>query len=283
MASTGFDSEFLPVTVEIPAPTDSRAVRMLPYVHFTVLQDPARRLPVSTGVNIDGGALVDVEREDDWHLDPRIPASEQAGPELYAGNDLDRGHQVRRRDPVWGDPAVAATANAATFVYTNCAPQVAVFNQSQELWAGLEDYVLGYARTSEQKISVFTAPVLAADDPTYRGVRIPRLFWKVAAWTEHRANGTVALAATGYVLDQTPELDDVGLATRRALAAGDPPPLGPYKTYQVPIADIGALTGLDVEQLAAADRFAPVAAPHAASGRAGWVRLASFDDITLSA
>jgi endonuclease G len=281
-ASTGYDPAFLPVTAEIPAPTDGRALRMLAYVHFTVLQDPVRRLPASTGVNIDGAALVDVERADDWHLDPRIPASEQAGPEVYAGNDLDRGHQVRRRDPVWGDPATAAAANESTFVYTNCAPQAGVFNQSQELWAGLEDYVLTYARSHGQKISVYTAPVFAADDPEYRGVQIPRLFWKIAAWAEHQADGTHTLAATGYVLDQTPELDDVDLATERALEAGDPPPLGPYKTYQVPIADIGTLTGLDVAQLSAADQFVPVATPHEPFDRAGWVRLASLDDITLS-
>jgi endonuclease G len=282
-ASTGYDRAFRPIAAEIPAPTDARALRILPYVHFTVLQDPVRRLPVSTGVNIDGAALVDVERGDDWHLDPRIPASEQAGTEVYAGNDLDRGHQVRRRDPVWGDPATAAAANESTFVYTNCAPQVAVFNQSQELWAGLEDFVLAYARSYRQRISVFTAPVLADDDPAYRGVQIPRLFWKIAAWAEGQANDTFSLAATGYVLDQTPELDDVDLATRQALAAGNPPPLGPFKTYQVPIADIGTLTGLDVEQLSTADQFMPVATPHDASDKAGWVRLASFDDITLSA
>jgi len=34
-----------------------------------------------TAVNIDGTQLVDLERGDDWHLDPRVPADEQAGPE----------------------------------------------------------------------------------------------------------------------------------------------------------------------------------------------------------
>ena len=53
---------------------------------------------------------IDLERADDWFLDPRVPAGGQAGPELYARNDLDRGHLVRRRDPVWGPPAVAARA-----------------------------------------------------------------------------------------------------------------------------------------------------------------------------
>ena len=45
-----------------------------------VLLDPERRLAAATAVNIDGAQLVDLERGDDWHLDPRVPADEQAGP-----------------------------------------------------------------------------------------------------------------------------------------------------------------------------------------------------------
>ena len=101
---------------------------------------------------------------DDWHLDERVPADEQAGPELYARNDLDRGHLVRRRDPVWGADAEARQANYDTFSYANAAPQAADFNQSKELWNGLEDHVLAYAETNELRLSVFTGPVFADDD-----------------------------------------------------------------------------------------------------------------------
>jgi endonuclease G len=93
--------------VPLPHPADGPTVRELPYVHFTVLLDPARRLAAATGVSIDSAALLDLCRSDDWYLDPRVPASEQAGAELYARNDLDRGHLVRRRNPVWGEPSVA--------------------------------------------------------------------------------------------------------------------------------------------------------------------------------
>lgn len=40
-----------------------------------------------------------------------------------------------------------------------------------------------------------------------------------------------------------------------AAAAGNPPPLGPFRTFQVPITDIATLTGLDLTALAAADRL----------------------------
>lgn len=224
----------------------------------------------------------DVERSDNWRLEPRVGAGEQAGADLYEGNDLDRGHLVRRSDPVWGEPAVAEQANVDTFVYPNAAPQAADFNQSKQLWLGLEDYVLAYADTYDTRLSVFTAPVLAEGDPAYRGVGIPRLFWKVAAWTAASdAEGEArSLAATGYVLDQTAQLDDIDMSTRRALLAGDPPPLGPYRTYQVPIADIVTLTGLDLGPLVAADRF-PVPPPEGTRSRDRWVLLDTPSGIQL--
>lgn len=161
----GYDRAFRAVDVALPHPVDGRAVVDLPYVHFSVLLDPLRRLAAATGVNIDGAALLDVDRSDNWHLDPRVAASEQAGAELYVGNDLDRGHLVRRRDPVWGEPDVAEAANKSTFVFTNAAPQAAQFNQGRILWVGLEDHVLNYAHAQQRRINVFTGPVLAPDDP----------------------------------------------------------------------------------------------------------------------
>jgi endonuclease G len=84
------------------------------------------------------------------------------------------------------------------------------------------------------------------------------------------------------VLDQTPELDDIDLSTARALATGNPPPLGPFKTYQVPISDIVTLTGLTLGPLAVADRLPTVpAARESADLRARWTLLQSTSDIRL--
>lgn len=261
----GYDPAFL--GPRVPLPGAPQPVRELPSTHFTVLLDPARRLAAATAVNIDGAELVDVARGDDWHLDPRVPASEQAGPELYAGNDLDRGHLVRRRDPVWGDAATAARANVETFAYPNAAPQASAFNQGELLWVGLEDHVLAYARTYLLKLSVFTGPVLADDDPVYRGIGIPRMFWKVAAWAPERA----LVHAAAFVLDQSPLITDLQVA-------GDVPPLGPFRTYQVPVADVAALTGLDLGPLVDADVLTPVLSRGA---RERWVLLGAPTDVTL--
>ena len=249
-SSSGFDSFFLGLECPIPGAAAGRVVRVLAYTHFSVHLDPERRLAAVTAVNIDGATAVDAPRGDDWHLDERIPASEQTGPEVYARNDLDRGHLVRRRDPVWGPDATKA--NYDTFSYANAAPQVAEFNQSKELWNGLEDHVLAYAETNGLRLSVFTGPVFGADDPEYRGVRIPLGFWKVAAW-----NAAGVLRAAGFVLDQSPQLDGIDLETARAtaIATDAPPPLGPFRTFQVAVGDLAALTGLDFGVMEAADVF----------------------------
>ena len=264
--STGFDPGFLGVPATMPTMPDPQAAASveLAYEHFTVMLDTTRRFAGVTGVNIDGTRLVQVPRDDRWVFDDRIPEELQAGPEVYADNDLDRGHLVRRNDPVWGEPAEAARANTDTFMFTNAAPQASGFNQSRELWLGLEDHVLEHARVHELKLSVFTGPVLADDDPPYRGIRIPLRFWKVAAW--HDGNG---LATTGFVVDQSP-LVDVDKLPREL---GAVPPLGPFRTFQVRIADIVALTGLSMPDL--------VAAEHLPRGVEGWRAIESPSDILV--
>jgi len=252
--SDGYDDLFLGIPLALPRPTGTADVRALAYPRFTVLLDPRRRLAAVTAVNIDGATLRDLPRTGDWSLDPRVPAAEQTGPEVYARNDLDRGHLVRRRDPGWGTVAEARAATEATFFYTNAAPQAAVFNQSKDLWLGLEDHVLHHAETTDQRLSVFTAPVLSPDDPAYRGIRVPRRFWKIAAWSEPAPGGEAGLAAAGFVLDQTDMIppDDAAAVAR----------LGSFRTFQVPIADIADLAGIDVGALAAADVMSAVAARH---------------------
>lgn len=199
-----------------------------------------------------------------------MPESEQAGPALYARNNLDRGHLVRRRDPVWGPDA--ARANVDTFCYTNAAPQAAEFNQSKELWNGLEDHVLAYADSNRLRLSVYTGPVFADDDPLYRGVQIPRQFWKIAAWADSKG----VLAAAGFLLDQTPELDDIDL---RQVTADATPPLGPFKTFQVPLLTVATLTGLRFGPLVEADRLAASTTALPSQLR---VQLRSFDDVRLA-
>ena len=187
----------------------------------------SRRLSFFTAVNIDGNQSRSVDRINDrWYFDPRIDRKYQSGSELYSNNDLDRGHLIRRLDPVWGQ--LAEEANEDTFHFTNCSPQHK--NLNQITWLELEDYILKNADRFDLKVSVFTGPVFREDDMLYRNeFQIPAEFWKVVVIVKDDNE----LSATAYLQTQKNLIEDLKFA------------YGEYKTYQIPIVKIEALTKLD--------------------------------------
>lgn len=248
----GYDSDFLGAgSLSVPLPTLSEELRakvattstgadsVLRYHHFAVVMNKERRLAFFTAVNIDGLRSRRLKRERDrWFLDPRIPVEDETGEAVYADNDLDRGHLVRRLDPAWGDTEdIAKLANDDTFHFTNCTPQHKDFNQRQTTWAGLEDYILENADNRDFRASVFTGPVLAEDDDEYRDVKLPRQFWKVAVMVRE----TGQLSATAYLLSQEELLH--GLETAAEFS------YGAYKTFQVPLTRVEELTGISFGEL----------------------------------
>jgi endonuclease G len=76
---------------------------------------------------------------------------------------------------------------------------------------------------------VFTGPVFRDDDPEYRGVKLPREFWKVLVMVNKGE-----LSATAYLLGQEELIRDLEAFSddRRV------------RTYQVSIQRIEELTGL---------------------------------------
>lgn len=178
-----------------------------------------------------------------------------------------------RLDPVWGASAVALRANTDTFHFTNAAPQADVFNQGKQLWQGLENYLLDHAAEFDRKLTVLTGPVLQDSDPPYRGIQVPMRFWKVAAFLQDGA-----LAAAAYILDQSPDLSRDAERALAGATAGAPPPLGPFRTYQVPVSDVAEITELEFGPLPDVDVMPPTRAPEER-----WRRLESYEDIVLHA
>jgi len=208
------------------------------YEHFSAYVDKQRRLPLLLACNIDGADLKAINRStgnvtdaeslldmespegrEKWYEDPRIDPDECGNDDLYldqqlspGGNRLNRmfhrGHMVRRLDPCWGIKEDALRAEADTFHFTNCVPQIGAFNSRQNLWLGIENHVLKSAKDMKQRICVFTGPIFGEDDPAYRedsfpGFRVPRAFWKVVVWKTDVLN---ALAMTAKQnLDDLPE------------------------------------------------------------------------------
>ena len=197
-----------------------------------------RQLAYYTVVNIDGNQSSELSREGDrWFFDSRIAESEQIGEALYRRNALDRGHLVRRLDPVWGPQA--GRANDDTFHFTNCSPQHERFNQGQDRWQGLENYILNNADARNRKVTVFTGPVMDENDPVYKGIRLPLAFWKIIAYI--KADGTLATAA--YVLEQGKLIQDM-LGFEAVFDPG---------AYRVELAHIKERTGLDFDYLKEAE------------------------------
>ena len=209
---------------------------ILKYHNFSVILNKIRKLCVVTAVNIDGNKSKQLGRENTpWILDPRVASKFQAGPAVYKNNDLDRGHMVRRLDPVWGPNALAA--NDDTFHLTNSTPQHK--NLNQKTWLSLEDFVLNSADKENFKVSVFTGPIFGDEDIPYRGILLPLQFYKVAAMI--KKDGTPSV--TGYMLAQPAEIDDF----REEEGIRDTG-FGQFKTYQVPLARIANLTGLRFDE-----------------------------------
>lgn len=248
-SSTGYDPNFLGQSVPLPNLPASRRrdlVRLLDhsgtelkYTHFSLFMSKSRRGAYFTAVNIDGSVLKSEARKDDvWYFDPRIDQKYQSGPDLYTNNELDRGHLVRRLDPMWGD--LWREAGEDTFHFTNAAPQHK--NLNQKTWANLEDYILKNAGKLDLKVVVFTGPIFRADDLRYRGLyKIPAEFWKVVVIVKDDAK----LSATAYLQTQKNLISDLEFA------------YGAYKTYQVPVALIEELSGLNFGALR---QFDPLAA-----------------------
>jgi len=140
----GYDPDFLGISV--PLPQTDRKIVLLPYANFSVALCAVRRLSLYAVVNINGHRLVEKHRAGDpWQLDPRAPADLQVAGSYYAGTPLDRGHMVRRVDPVWGQKADQAEVD--TFHYPNSCPQHK--NLNRKIWNDLEDRSLG-ARSGHQ-------------------------------------------------------------------------------------------------------------------------------------
>ena len=274
----GYDPAFLGVDVPMPTLATPEPTVELRYLHYSLLFRPDRRLAAVTAVTLDGARLIQVDRTDNWELDPRLAAELQAGPPVYAHNDLDRGHLVMRASATWGaTEEEAQQAEADTFYFTNAAPQNKLFNQGRELWLGLEEYLQEHADAFDRKLVVLAGPVLDPADPPYRDIQVPLRFWKVVAFVQDGA-----LAATGYLLDQTPLVDDLGAAIEETVP-GQLPPLGPFRTFQVPIADIAALAGVALDQLVAVDLLESAATGAAPGEPTPWIELQSLDDVILAA
>lgn len=241
----------------------------LRYQHFSVLMSRERRMCFLSAVNIDGNLSKKSARVG-WKWDPRIPKAQQIMNECYGSSPkFSRGHMTRREDPGWGSNAsIAKRGNEDSMHVTNATPQMQAFNAP--IWLALEDYALEHAREDDMKISVFTGPYFADDDPEMYGVRIPVAFWKIIAFVHDE---TRKLCATGYQMTQESTLPP----GEEFIFGGFTSPQLKVAT-QVPIRTIEARSGIDFGHLTDVD---PLAGQEEAVGLGALRALGSLDEIVF--
>ena len=230
------------------APVDGGGFE-LKYRHFSAVMNGKRRLAYYTACNIDGSKLWAFNRgRDKWVIDSRVNEEHQVDNVLYKGrrNDFDRGHLVRRLDPVWGDEETATQAMEDTFHYTNAAPQHK--NLNRRIWLGLETHILDNTDERDWKISVLAGPIFGQNDPVHKPTQlpVPRAFWKVVASVVRKRRRKPALQAQAFVLWQDHLIDDDDLEAIFGVG---------FETHQVSVAELERLAGLDFQNLVAADTF----------------------------
>lgn len=241
---------------------------------------------------VPGGA----EASETWFDDPRLDPAEYAGKGIYEDQTVpgfpnkrskarqrrmfQRGHLVRRMDPAWGSDQQALTADADTFHWTNCSPQVGFFNMGEaqalkikgteggKLWRAIENYVLRNAVAQRSRISCFTGSLFLDNDRSFRGIKVPGRFWKVIVWAEGQDLRSIALIA-----DQRPVMKvwPEGLA-ERAEAFMDEDEVLKVDDFLTTVEEIERLTQLNFGDLV---RAADV------SGGEKVRRLESLDEIPL--
>ena len=186
----GFDSRFLGEDRRIPWPTVLGTARQLPYLNFSVVANPARRLAWYVAYNVDLTQQDDlgqrpIQLREDALIDPVF----QPRDTHFRGSGYDRGHLACRRSLGWGEDGKAAIAGRQAFFLTNTGPQ--------NRWVNRGSYLL--VERWEERLSlehgrliVFCGPLFGDDDEPFRGkevgddgfvaeetFRIPQAYWKV--------------------------------------------------------------------------------------------------------
>lgn len=251
---TGYDRVFLGQALPAPELTGARAhdvvelngSSLIPYTHFSLCLSRSRRMCHFVAWNIDGGDIKRLSRRGiRFRTDPRIDKAFQTDNQAYVDNKLDRGHVARRADLVWGALANAKRANRDSFYFTNITPQHESFNQSSRhgLWGLLENAIFEDVDIQDLKVTVFAGPIFKDNDLEYRGILVPRDYWKLITFVDG-ADGK--LKAMAYVLTQDDLLDDIeGLD------------LDPFRLWQVAIVDLEERAQVRFAGLEEADDLTP--------------------------
>lgn len=201
----------------------------LRYHHFSVVMCKSRRLAYLTAANVDGENWRKVKRtKNTWLVDPRIPASQQTANAHYQHRLLDRTSLVRRQEAAWEPNSELGAMDSLHL--TTCVPTHS--SMGMESWLELEREICKVAVAQKKKVTVFSGPVLRADDPEFEDLGIPTELWKVVV-TVHEDE----LCVGAFLL------------TNRDYSGSLEFPYGEFRAVQTSVQHLESLCGLDFGRL----------------------------------
>lgn len=174
-----------------PAVAIGGQLRALCFDNFAVLHSGETRTPVYVAERLNRDLLLrakNVERQDRFFADARLPAAERASLDDYRGSGFARGHMAPAAD------MPTARAMAQSFSLANMVPQDP--RQNSGPWAKVEEDTRKYVMRAQGDVHVITGPVFAdqrAIGPN--GVRVPSHLFKLVydpatgrAWAHWQQN-----------------------------------------------------------------------------------------------
>jgi DNA/RNA endonuclease G (NUC1) len=232
-----YEPDFLGASLPVPLPGMTPRIesqtygpgRVLDYSHYSLVMHRERAMAVYTAANHDRTSRPEEppqERTRQGWFDPRVPREHQLGGEVYDPGDFAQGHLVALHDILWGPAQHHDSIEFAFYAYTNSTPQYAAFHEG--VWRQLEQYVWTEHNPGASRLSIFTGPVFRDSDTVYRGIQIPRTFWKLIVSRDSTQPDTLVV--------------DAFLADQGDAQAADPQAQGLQRSS---VEDIERLTGLD--------------------------------------
>jgi len=232
-----YDPDFLGASQPVPLPGMTPELqgqtygpgRVLDYSHYSLVIHRERAMAVYTAANHDRPSRLEAppqEKTRQGWFDPRVPREYQLGGEVYDSSDFAQGHLVALHDILWGPAQYHDGIEFAFYAYTNSTPQYASFHEG--FWRQLEHYVRTGHNPSATRVSIFTGPVFRDSDIVYRGIKIPRTFWKIAVSQDSTRPDTLVV--------------DAFLVEQGDAQSTDPQARGLQRSS---VEDIERLTGLD--------------------------------------
>lgn len=214
------------------------------YSNFSLEMNNVRKMAIYTACNVDGSAM-DINNmpkvpRPSWKIDDRVGADNQVVDQFYwnvGQAAFNRGHLVRRFDPMWGTKD--KQAHNDTFFFTNAIPQEPGFNAG--LWNDLEDWVLYDADTKDRKVNIFTGPVFLSDDTEHFGLKVPYYFWKIIVRYKKSIQKP---AAAAFIMGTEKKIFETEAVRRINFV-----PIDKVAPYQVTVNTIEEITGLDFGNL----------------------------------